>query len=111
VSCQSIPGGYICSPTRGRLSREHAKCWGICETEVSRVVVSQGSPWYGRNYHCVDCGDSWCDEGPFERPFERAWREKAKERHQRMWERACECPVELDEDLYALACPNHPEAV
>lgn len=77
----------------------------------ARIVRSEGSPYYGPDYRCVECGDSWCGEGLFTRPFRRGWRKKAIERHRAMWEVACDCPREYDEDLYALACPSHPEAV
>lgn len=109
--CTPIGGGWMCQPTRGRLSRRHGKCHGGCMDSGARIVRSEGSPWYGADYMCVECGDSWDSEGYFRRPLERAWRKKAIARHESMWQRACDCPVEYDEDHYALACGDHPEAV
>lgn len=113
IRCQPLGGssfGYKCSPTTGRLQRQFGKCYGVCEPETgNRIVMTVGSPWYGPDWHCVDCGDSWDSDYRFERPFRKGWRKEAIERHERLWEQACNCPVAYDEDYYALPCNHAPE--
>lgn len=109
MTCIRLGGrgsGFACQPTMGRLQRQHGKCHGVCESE-SRIVMTVGSPYFGPDWHCVDCGDSWSSEGRYPRPFERAWRKRAVERYERLWERACVCPVQYDADRYPLDCSEH----
>ena len=112
MTCTQINNGIVCQPSRGRLVRLRTKCRGICETPTSRVVQSEGSPWYAPVVHCVDCGDSWdWEEGRYERPFRRGRRKEAIKRHEALWERACYCDVQYDENRYAKPCSLHPDAV
>lgn len=82
-------------------------CWGKCSIDNSIVVSAQGSPYYPTDFYCTNCGDSWCYEAQRERPFgDRYWRQKAIARAVEMFERACQCPVERDDDLYPLPCEH-----
>lgn len=109
MSCTSIgPSAFICQPTLGgAIQRRIVKCWGICETETSRVVAVERSPYYGPTMHCLDCGDTWSGEGLFGRPFRPKWREEAKRRANSLWQQGCWCDVEYDDDHYALRCADH----
>lgn len=65
------------------------------------------SPWYGPDWMCVDCGDSWSSEGLYGRPFARGWRKKSIASYERLWAAACECDVVYDEHHYAQPCVEH----
>lgn len=111
MSCTHYGNVIVCQPTRGgAVQRQNGKCIGACETETSRLVMFERSPWYGPDWHCLDCGDSWSCEGLFQRPFRRAWRKGAITRHEQMWESACWCEVSYDSEHYALPCQNHAPA-
>jgi hypothetical protein len=82
-------------------------CWGKCGIENSVIVSHQGNPYYPTEFVCTNCGDGWCNEGMGERPFgDRYWRHKAIARAVEMFDRACRCPVERDDDLYPLPCEH-----
>ena len=44
--------------------------------------------WHGSDLICCNCGDSWGEEGRYERPFERGWRKRASAAAKRLWLRA-----------------------
>ncbi|GAS95506.1 uncharacterized protein RMCC_2472 [Mycolicibacterium canariasense] len=110
MSCTSYGGVIVCQPTRGGArQRQIGKCYGKCPKGwQSRIVRMERSPWYGPDFHCLECGDSWDMEGVFSRPERKGWRKGAKARFRLTWQDACWCPVERDGEHYALPCQLHP---
>ena len=87
--------------------RRVGQCYGACGMTEANLVTSEGSPWYGADTTCVECGDRWCSEGVYPRPFVRGWRQKSIAEALRTWEdRACACPVERGEDFYPIPCEH-----
>ena len=86
--------------------RRVGECFGLCGIKDSAIVVSQGNPYYPSTHHCTNCGDTWSGEGLGYRPFARGWRQKAIAKALKDWERACECPVKRDDDLYPIPCEH-----
>lgn len=104
-----MSGVYVCGVPM-RYQRRYGYCPN-CDSGGMRVVWAFGSPYYAPTIHCVECGDSWSDEGLLQRPFARGWRKRAIERHTRLWENCCGCPLETDADHYPKPCAEHSKAV
>lgn len=96
---------YICSCGYG-LGEYHWEtftCPAKCGIADSVIVRHEGSPYYGPTWCCTNCGDSWSDGYLGERPFgDRYWRHKAIEHAAALFERACDCTVERDDDFAAV---------
>ncbi len=76
--------GAICD---GGLAFE-ARRIAYCPTEDRRRrFVTRAQAWYGTEWTCLGCGDSWCDGERGYRPFERGWRPKAIARARDRWAR------------------------
>lgn len=104
MPCTRIGGGYVCT-SGARLQRTYGKCYGICAVD-SRIVRAEGSPYYSPIFRCVECGDQWDCEGLFDRPFRKGWRAEMIKYNELLWNSACECAIQYDNEHYALPC-NH----
>lgn len=75
-------------------------------TDSAFLSTWPGSPYYPPSLTCTNCGDSWREGGLAERPFRRGWRQDAISRAADLWERACECPLDRDADLFIRPCEH-----
>lgn len=102
MPCTNYGSMVICST--GRNLRRRTGC-PVCKIEDAPTVVNWSSnPYYGADSTCTVCGDSWADGYLQERPFRRGWRLAAIAEAIALWEAACECPVDRDDDLYVTPC-------
>ena len=63
--------------------------FGFCPNcQWKRRIVAHFFEWYGPQFDCCGCGDSWGEEGIMERPFARGWRQKAIDKNRAAWD-AC----------------------
>lgn len=56
-----------------------------CDRRRRMVMLTDANPYYAPTLTCCGCGDSWGEEGRFERPFARAWRTRATARARALW--------------------------
>ena len=79
----STSEGAICNGGPSFESRRIAFCW--TENRRRRFYVRY-QHWYGAEWHCLGCGDAWCDGERRERPFMRGWRAEAIKRAKAGWD-------------------------
>ena len=101
-----VPNIIMCGTGYRALRRVVRKCWGACGIEDAPIAEWENSPWYGPDWICAICGDSWCVEGLNPRPFQRGWRQKAIAKAHQLWEAACECGIDRDDDYYPVPCEH-----
>ncbi len=76
--------GNICAPAPVEIKTTLIDC-PTCEKKTE--FLCEYYEWYGGEITCLNCGDSWNEEGRAPRPFERGWREKSISRAKATLER------------------------
>jgi hypothetical protein len=86
--------------------RRVLRCWGQCNGQRRRVLISYGSPYYSPIAYCVACGDRWSDGELGERPFRRGWRRQAIAKNRELWAATPPGRVRFDDEFYPIPRPH-----
>jgi hypothetical protein len=63
--------------------QKHRRTCPTCKKRTTFLHLGQA--WYGTSATCMECGDSWSEEGRAERPFMPKWRERSIASAKRIW--------------------------